>query len=42
VYVETEPTVHVAFDQPMDRASVEAAFELANIGMDETVAGSFE
>jgi uncharacterized protein YfaS (alpha-2-macroglobulin family) len=42
VYVSTEPTVYVAFNQRMDRASVEAAFELANVRTDEAVAGTFE
>jgi uncharacterized protein YfaS (alpha-2-macroglobulin family) len=42
VYVSTEPTVYVAFNQKMDRASVEAAFELTNTSTDEVVAGTFE
>ncbi|MBN1249422.1 MAG: Ig-like domain-containing protein [Anaerolineae bacterium] len=42
VYVSTEPTVYVAFNQKMDRASVEAAFELASVRTGGTVAGTFE
>jgi uncharacterized protein YfaS (alpha-2-macroglobulin family) len=42
VYVSTEPTIHVAFNQPMDHRSAEAAFELKNLATRETIAGTFE
>ena len=42
IYVSTAPTVHVAFNQPMDHASTEAAFELKNLATGEAVAGVFE
>jgi uncharacterized protein YfaS (alpha-2-macroglobulin family) len=42
IYVSTEPTIHVAFNQPMNHKSAEAAFELKNLATRETVAGSFE
>ncbi|MDY7077396.1 MAG: Ig-like domain-containing protein, partial [Chloroflexota bacterium] len=42
IYVSTEPTIHVAFNQPMDHASAEAAFELENMHTGEIIAGTFE
>jgi len=42
IYVSPEPTIHVAFNQRMDRASAEAAFELKNRATDEVIAGTFE
>jgi len=42
IYVSTEPTILVAFNQPMDHASAEAAFELKNLATGEAVAGAFE
>ena len=42
IYVSTEPAIHVAFNQPMDHASAEAAFELKNLVTGEAVAGTFE
>jgi uncharacterized protein YfaS (alpha-2-macroglobulin family) len=41
-YVSTEPTVDVAFNQPMDHKSAEAAFELKNLSSGEIIEGSFE
>ena len=37
IYVGTEPTIDVAFNQPMDHKSVEAAFELKNADTGEVV-----
>ena len=42
IYVSTEPTIHVAFNQPMAHASAEAAFELQNMHTGDVVAGDFE
>ena len=42
IYVSTEPTIHVAFNQPMDRASTEAAFELKNARTGQVIEGTFE
>ena len=42
IYVSTEPAIHVAFNQPMDRASAEAAFELRNRATGEVAQGTFE
>ncbi len=42
VYVSTEPTIYVAFNQPMDHESAEAAFKLENLATGEVVEGSFE
>ncbi len=42
IYVDTEPSIHVAFNQPMDRASAEAAFELKNLQTREVIPGTFE
>ena len=42
IYVSPEPTIHIAFNQPMDHASTEAAFELKNLRTDEIVEGTFE
>jgi uncharacterized protein YfaS (alpha-2-macroglobulin family) len=42
IYVSTEPTIYVAFNQKMDRASVQAAFKLVNASTGEAVAGAFE
>ncbi len=42
VYVSPEPIIYVAFNQPMDHASTEAAFELKNLRTREVVAGDFE
>ncbi len=41
-YVSTEPTILVAFNQPMDHKSAEAAFELKNLSTGELVKGAFE
>lgn len=42
IYVSTLPTVCVAFNQPMDHASAEAAFSLEQLDTNETVSGTFE
>jgi hypothetical protein len=42
IYVDTQPTIHVAFNQPMDHASAEAAFELRNVRTGEVATGAFE
>jgi uncharacterized protein YfaS (alpha-2-macroglobulin family) len=42
IYVSTEPTIYVAFNQSMYHASAEAAFELKNTATREVVPGSFE
>ena len=42
IYVSTEPVIYVAFNQPMDHASAEAAFELQNMHTGDVVAGTFE
>jgi uncharacterized protein YfaS (alpha-2-macroglobulin family) len=42
IYVSTEPTIHVAFNQPMDHESAETAFELKNLSTGEPVKGTFE
>ncbi|MCP4536321.1 MAG: hypothetical protein GY832_04170 [Chloroflexi bacterium] len=42
IYVDTEPTIHVAFNQPMDHASAEAGFELQNMRNREAIPGTFE
>ena len=42
VYVGPEPVIYVAFNQPMDHASAEAAFEMENLRTRETVVGTFE
>ncbi|MCX7681512.1 MAG: Ig-like domain-containing protein [Anaerolineae bacterium] len=42
IYVSTLPTVCVAFNQPMDHASAEAAFSLEHLDTGETVGGTFE
>ncbi len=42
VYVSTEPAIHVAFNQPMDREFAEAAFELKSLVTGEVVVGTFE
>jgi len=42
IYVSPEPTIHVAFNQPMDHAATEAAFELRPYGTDDVIPGSFE
>ncbi len=41
-YVSTEPTIHVAFNQPMDHGSAEAAFELKNLSTGQIIEGDFE
>jgi uncharacterized protein YfaS (alpha-2-macroglobulin family) len=41
-YVSTEPTIHVAFNQPMNRAAVEAAFKLQLVDTLQDVTGRFE
>jgi uncharacterized protein YfaS (alpha-2-macroglobulin family) len=41
-YVSTQPTINVAFNQPMDHKSAEAAFELKNATTREVVQGTFE
>ncbi len=40
-YVSTDPTIHVAFNQAMDRESAQAAFELRNLSTGEAVEGTF-
>ena len=42
IYVSTQPTVCVAFNQPMDHASAEAAFSLEHLDTNEKVSGTFE
>jgi uncharacterized protein YfaS (alpha-2-macroglobulin family) len=42
IYVSPEPTIYVAFNQPMDHASTEAAFELRHNETEEVIPGSFE
>ncbi len=42
IHVEPQPTIYIAFNQPMDRASVEAAFALREAGREEKIAGTFE
>jgi alpha-2-macroglobulin len=42
IYVSTDPTIHVAFNQPMAHASAEAAFKMKNMGTGEIVGGTFE
>jgi len=42
IYVSTEPTIHIAFNQLMDHESAEAAFELKNLDTGQVVEGSFE
>ncbi|MCJ7738363.1 MAG: Ig-like domain-containing protein, partial [Anaerolineae bacterium] len=42
IYVSTEPEILVAFNQPMDHTSAEAAFELKNLATNQTVSGSYE
>ena len=42
IYVGPEPTICAAFNQPMDYASAEAAFELENLSTGEAVPGGFE
>jgi len=42
IYVSPEPTIHVAFNQPMNHASAEAAFELKNQVTGESISGRFE
>jgi uncharacterized protein YfaS (alpha-2-macroglobulin family) len=42
IYVSTEPTIYVAFNQPMDHTSAEAAFELKNMATRGVVTGNFE
>ncbi|NLE43075.1 MAG: hypothetical protein GX620_00005, partial [Chloroflexi bacterium] len=42
VYVSPEPTIYVAFNQMMDHASAEAAFELSNATTGQRVTGAFE
>ena len=42
IYVSTEPAIHIAFNQPMDRASAEAAFNLKHLATGEEVGGTFE
>ncbi|GAB4535341.1 MAG: hypothetical protein Kow0063_19530 [Anaerolineae bacterium] len=41
-YVSTEPTIHIAFNQPMDHESAEAAFELKNLATGQVIEGEFE
>ena len=41
-YVSTEPAIHVAFNQPMDRPSAEAALELSDLSTGEVIEGAFE
>jgi len=41
IYVSPSPVISLAFNQPMDRASVEENFLLANDNTGETVSGSF-
>jgi len=42
IYVGPEPIIHVAFNQPMDHASTEEAFELENLVSGEVIPGTFE
>ncbi len=42
IYVGPEPTIHVAFNQPMDHDSAEAAFELKNLTTGELISGRFQ
>jgi uncharacterized protein YfaS (alpha-2-macroglobulin family) len=42
IYVSPEPAIHVAFNQPMDHVSAEAAFELKTLATGEVIGGSFE
>ena len=42
LYVSPEPTIYVAFNQPMDHASTEAAFELKSQATGEVIEGAFE
>jgi hypothetical protein len=42
IYVSPEPTIYVAFNQPMDHASAEAIFTLKNATTGQAIAGSFE
>jgi uncharacterized protein YfaS (alpha-2-macroglobulin family) len=42
IYVDPQPTIYVAFNQPMDHASVEAAFTLKDAETDEVIPGHFE
>ncbi len=41
VYVSPTPVISIAFNQPMDRASVEANFTLENVHTGQNVSGSF-
>lgn len=41
-YVSTEPTIKVAFNQPMNRRAVEAAFAMEDAETGEPVSGRFE
>jgi uncharacterized protein YfaS (alpha-2-macroglobulin family) len=42
MYVSSEPTIYVAFNQPMDHKSAETAFGLKNLSTGELVEGSFD
>ncbi len=42
IYVAPQPDIHVAFNQPMDHASAEAAFELTQLSTGEAIPGTFE
>ena len=42
IYVSPEPTVHVAFNQPMAHGATEAAFSLVNTATGELAPGRFE
>jgi len=42
IYVSPEPTIHVAFNQPMHHASTEAAFQLKKLATGAVVEGTFE
>jgi len=41
-FVSPEPIIHVAFNQPMDHASAEAAFQLGDPATGGVIGGSFE
>jgi uncharacterized protein YfaS (alpha-2-macroglobulin family) len=42
IYVSPEPTIYVAFNQPMDHTSTEDAFQLKSLATGEVVEGTFE
>jgi len=42
IYVSPRPTIYLAFNQPMDHAATEAAFELTTYEGSEPIPGAFE